>query len=245
MTAPSLAAEPGHGGGQQDRGSPALVGLPVELGDDGGHGAGDQPVRRLDDRDVLVLGAGDRGGLESDEAAAHDHHAGGVRQPGAQLLGVVDVAQVEDAVEVGARDGQPPRPRPDGEREPVEGQLAAGRRPRRAGPAVGGQLDVDDPLPADQLDAGVGVEGGGAEGERLMPGRAGQELLGQRGPLVRGIGLRADQGDRQRCSRVRAGTPPAARRPGWRRRSRCRSSGGAGGRKRTQARHRLPSEPRQ
>ena len=41
-------------------------------GDDGRHGAAEQPVLRLDDCDPAAAGGQRRGDLQPDEAAAHD-----------------------------------------------------------------------------------------------------------------------------------------------------------------------------
>jgi hypothetical protein len=80
-------------GGQQHAGAAALVGATEELRDDRGHRPPDQSLRRLDDRDLLALGPGGRGGLEADEAAADHHHPRGVGELPSQPDRVVELPQ--------------------------------------------------------------------------------------------------------------------------------------------------------
>ena len=109
---------------------PALVGVAVELRDDGRDRAPEQAVGDVDDGDVLARAGGRGGRLQADEAAAdHDHVRGG-GQAFAQLVGVPQVAQVADPVEVRPGDPQAPGPAADGQRQAREAQFlpVTGRR---------------------------------------------------------------------------------------------------------------------
>ena len=87
--------------------------------------------RRLDDGDLQAALARGRRDLGADPARAdHDDRAAAV-QPLAQDVRVLDAAQVEHAVQIGAGDREPPRLGAGGEQQPV---VARAARRRRASP---------------------------------------------------------------------------------------------------------------
>ena len=63
-------------------------------------------------------------------------------------------------------------------------------------------FQIGDLLAAHEVDPGLAVVPGGAEGQGLRAHGAGEELLGQRRSLVGGVGLLADQRDRVRVAEV-------------------------------------------
>jgi hypothetical protein len=100
-----------------------LVHQPVMLGDDRGHDPAHQPVGDLDDDHLAAQHPRRRRNLEPDEATADHRHALAGEEPAAQLLGLIQCAQVEHAVELGPFDRQRPHPRTGGEEEGVIGKL--------------------------------------------------------------------------------------------------------------------------
>jgi hypothetical protein len=197
-------AEAGHGGADEDGRPATLVRRAVELGHDRGDRAADEPVGRLHHGHRRPERPGDGRRLQADEAAADHDDPGGAGQERAHPGGVVESTQVADAGQVGAGDGQSPGRGADGERQAVEAQLLprGGLGDAGAGPLHGHALDL---LTADEIDAGVAVEGRRPEGQGLGSGGSGEELLGQRRALVRGVGLLADEGDRSGVAAVAEG----------------------------------------
>lgn len=112
----------------------------------------------LHDGDLETLFTGGRGHLGSDPAASDDGEAAAALEPGGERVGVIEVAKVVNAVEVGSGDGQPPR-------------LGAGREQQ---PLVAHPLAAlhDDDLPragVDVLDVPEGRSPGTGSG--VLPGR--------------------------------------------------------------------------
>ena len=83
----------------------AVVGVDVAVdgADLGAEHALERYRCRLDDGHVEAALAGRGGDLRADPAGADDHHRAAAVEPLAQGVGVADAAQVEDAVELGAR----------------------------------------------------------------------------------------------------------------------------------------------
>ena len=150
--------------------------------------------RRLDRRvtSSAALARGRRD-LGADPARADDHHRAAAVDPLAQRVGVVERAQVVDAVESAPGIGSAARLGAGGEQQAVVGQpLAAGERdlargrgrspsravPRRSSIVV---LVVEAASSCTQTFSRVGL--------------AAQVLLGERRALVRALGLGADQHD--------------------------------------------------
>jgi hypothetical protein len=135
---------------------------------------------------------GDGARFEPDPSRADDHDLPG--PPGqfrAQPVRVAHVAQVEQAVQIGARHVQPARRRPGGQQEPViadpppvgerDGRVVQVQRGRR-----GAQF---------QFHVMLGVPVAGHDGE-ILPGRGPREVaLCQRRPLVGHLRFGADQDD--------------------------------------------------
>lgn len=208
------AGEPGRGGAGADaddhgvRGQPGAVveqhraGLDAPharvgtqsgpgVGVPGGHGRGhlggqrarERPVGRLHDRHRTARLAGRRGELGADPARADDHDVVLPGEHRAQPLGVVQGAQQMHAGHA-LRARQPDRFGAGGQDQDV-----VRHRPLGGGQLVLGGADAQDLAPEPQFDAEcleVHVEGGAL-------GRAEQHGLRQRRPVVRLVGLRADQ----------------------------------------------------
>src|SRR5207248_5974098 len=64
------------------------------------HDAAHDPVCQFQDADGLSLGARDRGEFEPDKAGADNDNVLGGGKPLAQLIGLGEIAQVRDAVEL-------------------------------------------------------------------------------------------------------------------------------------------------
>lgn len=161
----------------------------VQSGDDGAHGlaegAGQRCRCRLDDGHLQPEGTGGGGDLGSDEAAADHHQPSAAGQFVPQRAGVVQGAQ-------GVHSGQP-----------FGAGEGAGRGAGRDDDAVGAHLpSVGEP---DRTVRRVEPDRTGAEqplgrqvlvvrlqGEFRLAEGAGQELLGQRGPVVGAVELVPD-----------------------------------------------------
>ena len=149
-------------------------------------GAGEGDGEGFEDGDVDAAVAGVGGDLGSDEPGADDDERRGGVEGGAQGEGVVEGAQGVDAVGlVGEAAGDDPGG--DDDRVGVEGGAvveldAAGLPAGGAGAEIGADSEVV-----------VGV--GGAEGDAVGVPGAGEELLGQRGPVVGEVFLGADEAD--------------------------------------------------
>ncbi len=142
---------------------------------------------RLDDRDVVAEGSAGRRGLGTDEAAA-DHHDAlrTVEQVGAQGPGVVESAQGVHTGRCGA--GQPAGARTGGDDDAVAADGAAVRQVDSTAPGVeSAGTDAEEPLRA-ELPGLLGV----GQGEPVLGGTAGEEVLGQRGAVVGRVRLLAD-----------------------------------------------------
>lgn len=151
----------------------------------GGQRPRERPVGGFHDGHRAARLTRGRGELGADPARA-DHHdvvLPGEHRP--QPLGVVQGAQqVHPGDAVGAR--QPDRFGTGGEHEDVVGHRALGGVQFVVGGAHAHHLAPQLHLDAERLE--VDVEGGAL-------GLAEQDGLGQRGPVVRLMGFRADQGD--------------------------------------------------
>ena len=101
-----------------------------EIGGRRRHGAAERPGD-LDHRHFAAQRQRRRGDFEADEAGADDDDAPPRAEPLADRRRVGDVAQAQHAVEIGAGNGERPRPRAGGEDQVVE---RLGARPRRARP---------------------------------------------------------------------------------------------------------------
>jgi hypothetical protein len=124
---------------------------------------------------------GGRGGghLGADPARADDD------QPGAGSHGCPQRERVRLGPQGGARAGQPARLRTGGQHAAVEGQLPGVGRDRMV-------ADRRDPDAEPQVD----VQRGPVRLQRGVVGLADQQRLGQRRPVVRRLGLGAEQGQR-------------------------------------------------
>jgi hypothetical protein len=118
-----LALQPYRAGAEHHLDAALLVHQPVVLGDHRCHDPAHQPVGDLDDRHLAAQHPCRRRNLEPDEAAADHGYAGAGEKPAAQLLGLVQRAQVEHAVELGPLDRQRPHPCAGGEEEGVKGEM--------------------------------------------------------------------------------------------------------------------------
>jgi len=98
----------------------------IEGRDDRGDDAAHQPVRGLEHRHVLAEQAKRRRDLEADEPAADHHGARGALGPSGEIARVVERAQIEHAIEVGAWHGQRADAGTGGEHERVVGDGGAG-----------------------------------------------------------------------------------------------------------------------
>ena len=118
--------------------------------------------RRIDQRDRDAELARRRGDLRPDPPGADDDQPVGRGQPGAQRVAVGQRAQRQDAVEVGARHGEPARGRAGGQQQRVERQLLAvaegqpaAARSRLTIAGAGAQLDVVGLVEAGFVDEGL------------------------------------------------------------------------------------------
>ena len=133
-----------------------------------------------------------RRALEADVAGPDDHRAAAGAEVAADRLDVRQRAQRVDAIEVGARDVDPPGAGPGGQQQLAVVKAAAvvelhgARRRVEAHRAAAGQA----------LDAVLRIERGGPDPQAPLVHLAGQALLRQRGPLVRQARLVAHQDDR-------------------------------------------------
>lgn len=139
----------------------------------------------LDDRDLESEPAGGRGDLGADEPAADDDEPATARQVLAQRACVVERAQNVNALQAVAS-GQGAGGRPGGHHDAVGANRAAVGQPYRAIDAIqpdgtGAEQPLRTQLLAVRLEHEVGL--------RHLTG---EELLGQRRPVVRAMGLVAD-----------------------------------------------------
>ena len=88
----------------------------------------ERQLRHLEDRDVAAALPGRRGDLGADPAGADRHQPATGLDSLADRLGVRDRAQVQDPVQLRARQRDAARPRAGREQQAIEGQrLAAGQ----------------------------------------------------------------------------------------------------------------------
>ena len=144
---------------------------------------------RADQGDPKAALARARGHLRPDEARAHDDEPAAAVQALAERIAVGQRPQIVDALELAARNGQAARLGAGREQQTVEREPFAGVERKLA--VVG--IDVDDALAEAQLDLVVGVEARPVDEHRVPLRLAAQVLLGQRGLLVRALGLGADE----------------------------------------------------
>ena len=131
-------------------------------------------------------------GLRADPARPdHDQApAGGDHVP--QAVAVVEGPQHVDAVEVGARDGQPAAAR---SRSPAAGGPSRGVSPSLSVAVRARGVDRRHLAPAQELDLLLGVEALGVDVDRVPLGPALQVVLGERRALVGPVRLGPDEDD--------------------------------------------------
>ena len=133
----------------------------------------------------------------------------------ARSSALLERAQIDHAVELGAGHRQRPHPRAGRQHQRVVGIALAARRRDRTAAAV----DRRHRRRRAAARSPGRRRSGLAEQQPLPLHLAQQQALGQRRPLVGRMGLGADQPDRRRRGRRRAGTPQPGSRPARRRRS--------------------------
>jgi hypothetical protein len=144
-------------------------------------GPGPDGVAPLEEGHPGVHLGGAGGHLGPDEAAAKDDHALGPGDGGPQPLGVVDRAQVVDALQVPAGQLQADRLGAGGQHQAgAVAELVADL----GGDGPGGRVQGARPGRQQQLDLVVAVPGLVVGAGLVAPGLAAEELLGQRRPLV-------------------------------------------------------------
>jgi hypothetical protein len=161
---------------------------PREHGADLRADATDHRLReRFEHGDVVVLRTRGRSDLGADEPCADHAQPVSPFERSLDALGVLDGAEREHAVEVGLT-RQPPRVRAGGDDQAVvlDDLVADDDRAavdiERAGGGTEPQIDIEH------------VQGLGPQLDRTTILGAGEELLRQRGPVVGGMALGADQG---------------------------------------------------
>jgi hypothetical protein len=145
--------------------------------------AGERHGRHVDERDLHAQDAGGRGDLGAHEPGPHDRDAVGAVERTAELLGVCGGPQSEHARQGGARERA--RAGAGGDHQRVRG------RPAREGAPV--EVEPLDAPAEHELDLPLLPVVVGPELDALL--LAGQELLRERGPLVRRACLVADEED--------------------------------------------------
>ena len=155
--------------------------------DDAAHDA----LGHLQHGDGLALRGGDRGEFQSDETGADDDDGPRLRQPRLERIGLRQRADIENALELRARQRQQPVARAEREHEMVIGERLAGSERD----LLAGRIDRRDTRLRHQLDAVVAIEGVRPQPQRLQGHLALQIGFRQRRPLIRQPGLVADQDD--------------------------------------------------
>ena len=142
--------------------------------------------QRLDHRHLDAELAGSRGDLLADEAGADDRQPGARDQLLAQAPRVGERAQGVDVLEAG-EEWQPARRASGRDQQLLVAQLDAGVE----GDGAGFRVQRLGPGAQQQLDLFLLVPPGGAIGDRLLLHGPREQLLGERGAVVRGVGLGA------------------------------------------------------
>ena len=165
--------------------------VPVEPGADLPHPVADHPAQRggerLDHGDVGTEAAAGGGHLGADEAGADDHHAWPVPGGGQVVLDGQRVVEGPEHVDVGQSvgAGEPVGGGTRGHHQPAVVEVGAVLQAHH--PAVG--VEAGGPHPQPEVEAqGVEHVGGVVVDAEDVP-LAGQELLGQRRPVVGGVDL--------------------------------------------------------
>ncbi len=169
--------------------------VPVGAGDLGSHPRPDDTRQRhggyLEHRDVDTKSACRRGNFEPDEAGADDRDAAPRNQGGLQPPGVVDRAQIVHEVGSGPGHRQSAGLPAGGEQDRVR----VDRRSARQFDTARSRIHADHLGARHELDVVVGPPLRRQDLQRVRGFCAGQELLRQRWPLIRRVGLVADQHD--------------------------------------------------
>ena len=143
----------------------------------------------LEDRHVETRDARGGGDLEADPARPDDHDPRGLAEGQPEPLGVLEPAQVDHVVQLGARHVQPAGLRTGRQEQPVVGErLAVIARDR-----AGGTVERGHGRAEPQLDLVPGVPVARVHEDVLERRRALQQPLGQRWALIRAVRLGAEE----------------------------------------------------
>ena len=154
-------------------------------------GAAHQPVRRLQEHDVLAQRPDRRGDLEADEAAADDGDGVRLGHPRPQMLRILGGAQLVDAGKRGARHGQRAVGGAGGDHQMIVRKGLAGRE--RDGRGV--PVDRNDALAAPERDPVLLVKALRPQQEAVEVGVGLDVGLRERRALIGETRLLGDDGD--------------------------------------------------
>ena len=178
-------------GSERDRGAPADMRPGEKPRCRRRHHPPHRLLRHLDDVDGDPGGARHRGEFEPDKAGADHDHLAHLAQPLTQDVGVGQRAQRQNALELGTRHPERPKPRPGGEHDMVAVDLAA-RGQLQATPAP---VDRGNTLAGDEVDPMCFVKCLRPQPQFVEPAVAGKIGFRQRRALVGQDRLVADQQD--------------------------------------------------
>jgi hypothetical protein len=188
---PSGALEGLKAGPGDELGPVIAVDVCVNLADPGPEDALEGDRALLDDGHLEPLLARRGGDLGPDPSRPDDHEAPTAGDALADPLGVAQLAEVEDALEIGAGHSQSPGRGAGGEEQSVVPEaLTSGEHDLR-----GLRVDLFHRRRRAQLDVMLGVEVGVVDEELLALGLGPDEVLGERRALVGRLVLGADQDD--------------------------------------------------